>query len=572
LKSLAWKRQQRSMTELSQRPSFFTTQMNSFMAEKTTPNTLLRFNVNGMNIQSDQKAASTETSAVAFGTSISGSAFPPEWTAASTETSAVAFGTRDPRPSTSSSGSAFPRGPDRKLVQNLMERSAAQSGVRLPSPSAGPVRQFSPAPSPVQSVPTWQPPSSPRMTSMDSSRVAMNRDSSSATLIQGGSATFSATPAPARSGSMGVRTGFAPGRGSGNYPVANVPFGGSGQFPVGGSGNYAVGGLGGSGIYPGGSLPPSWKMGGTSPGLQSPRQAQKTCPGGHPLQAARTPHDACWCSVCGHTFRQGTVLYGCRHCDYDECEQCLAKAAPPRPINGGFPRPPTPVMTWQSLDLPFSHSSSTRRMSGSPVRRNSMSPPVRRTSMSPPVSPPMSPSVPPPVRRMSFAMPHKPNGFSWPVGVDAVPPVQVNNSPERMDRSPRARSPRNVRFLKSVEPLDTTYMRALEAPQPDLKNNFLSAADLDSARSVTPVQKSQSFERRRALALINRDISNGIIVDVDVLSARATKREIYGMPNEMDQNRHNFSRSDHRRQNKPAAAEDDHRSFWESGICCCADD
>ena len=51
---------------------------------------------------------------------------------------------------------------------------------------------------------------------------------------------------------------------------------------------------------------------------------QTKCPSGHDLLPYETPEDDFLCSVCECEFSMGTILYGCRPCDYDLCRECLA--------------------------------------------------------------------------------------------------------------------------------------------------------------------------------------------------------------------------------------------------------
>ena len=55
--------------------------------------------------------------------------------------------------------------------------------------------------------------------------------------------------------------------------------------------------------------------------LQTP---QTKCPEGHDLIPFESEEDDFLCSVCECEFPMGTVLYGCRACDYDLCRECLA--------------------------------------------------------------------------------------------------------------------------------------------------------------------------------------------------------------------------------------------------------
>jgi hypothetical protein len=50
--------------------------------------------------------------------------------------------------------------------------------------------------------------------------------------------------------------------------------------------------------------------------------APHNCPAGHRLLGAHVPRPGFTCDVCGVRVRQGTLLYGCRPCNSDECEVC----------------------------------------------------------------------------------------------------------------------------------------------------------------------------------------------------------------------------------------------------------
>mmetsp|Transcript_4906 Transcript_4906/g.6848 ORF Transcript_4906/g.6848 Transcript_4906/m.6848 type:complete len:293 (+) Transcript_4906:112-990(+) len=47
------------------------------------------------------------------------------------------------------------------------------------------------------------------------------------------------------------------------------------------------------------------------------------CDNGHKLKEYSTPGDGYTCDVCGESKSSGTVLFGCRICDYDKCSNCL---------------------------------------------------------------------------------------------------------------------------------------------------------------------------------------------------------------------------------------------------------
>lgn len=49
---------------------------------------------------------------------------------------------------------------------------------------------------------------------------------------------------------------------------------------------------------------------------------QKLCPGNHALESYKTKYDDYSCSHCEKKFPRGTILRGCRICDYDTCVTC----------------------------------------------------------------------------------------------------------------------------------------------------------------------------------------------------------------------------------------------------------
>jgi len=52
----------------------------------------------------------------------------------------------------------------------------------------------------------------------------------------------------------------------------------------------------------------------------------KLCLVGHELKPHRTPSCRWWCSKCLKQVPEGTRLFGCRICNYDECWACLSAA------------------------------------------------------------------------------------------------------------------------------------------------------------------------------------------------------------------------------------------------------
>jgi len=64
--------------------------------------------------------------------------------------------------------------------------------------------------------------------------------------------------------------------------------------------------------------------------LRSPTEkppVTSNCPGMHGLWWFRTPDRGWWCSRCQREHPTGTSFYGCRSCDYDECEACARAPA-----------------------------------------------------------------------------------------------------------------------------------------------------------------------------------------------------------------------------------------------------
>merc|ERR1712130_36169 len=52
------------------------------------------------------------------------------------------------------------------------------------------------------------------------------------------------------------------------------------------------------------------------------------CAGKHGLVKFPTPQDGWYCSKCDYEFPKGTMLYGCRKCDYDLCAKCNGNNVP----------------------------------------------------------------------------------------------------------------------------------------------------------------------------------------------------------------------------------------------------
>jgi len=59
-----------------------------------------------------------------------------------------------------------------------------------------------------------------------------------------------------------------------------------------------------------------------------PPKLASNCPGNHGLMLFSTETSGWWCSVCEKEHPKGAAFYGCRECDYDECERCATAGAP----------------------------------------------------------------------------------------------------------------------------------------------------------------------------------------------------------------------------------------------------
>jgi hypothetical protein len=79
------------------------------------------------------------------------------------------------------------------------------------------------------------------------------------------------------------------------------------------------------------ALPTTAEVKEASPAARTPtsKSVFSNCPGCHGLRLFNTPDPGWWCSVCEKEHPQGASFYGCRTCDYDECEKC---AMTPRPV------------------------------------------------------------------------------------------------------------------------------------------------------------------------------------------------------------------------------------------------
>jgi hypothetical protein len=58
----------------------------------------------------------------------------------------------------------------------------------------------------------------------------------------------------------------------------------------------------------------------------------RKCTVGHDLKPHRTPSNRWWCSKCSRQVSQGTRLFGCRICNYDECWSCISTSSTEMPV------------------------------------------------------------------------------------------------------------------------------------------------------------------------------------------------------------------------------------------------
>lgn len=120
----------------------------------------------------------------------------------------------------------------------------------------------------------------------------------------------------------------------------------------------------------------------------------RQCPAKHALESFQTPDVGWWCSVCKKPQAKGVTFFGCRRCDYDECEGCArAQAKPVKKIvktSSGThsERSSTSVKATQASPVPAAQVS----------RESPRSPPHQSPRQSPRASP-LRASSPPATRR-----------------------------------------------------------------------------------------------------------------------------------------------------------------------------
>ena len=85
---------------------------------------------------------------------------------------------------------------------------------------------------------------------------------------------------------------------------------------------YAVGGVGGGGDD---NDDDDFVM--RTGGKKSAKRSVKClrCPKNHPAEFHFTSHSSFRCDTCGSKVEEGQPMYGCRRCDWDECEECTNK-------------------------------------------------------------------------------------------------------------------------------------------------------------------------------------------------------------------------------------------------------
>ena len=50
--------------------------------------------------------------------------------------------------------------------------------------------------------------------------------------------------------------------------------------------------------------------------------SSKHCPRNHPLTIEATDDETYYCNLCLASYPEGTMMYSCRQCNYDECFHC----------------------------------------------------------------------------------------------------------------------------------------------------------------------------------------------------------------------------------------------------------
>ena len=134
----------------------------------------------------------------------------------------------------------------------------------------------------------------------------------------------------------------------------------------------------------------------------------KNCPGQHGLTRFSTPRSSFRCDVCKKGFPTGTMLYGCRRCNYDVCQSCISPSKPmkttttpitfvpksvtPKPA----PAPEDPNASAQNKSFPSLSSlhASLPVIRPTPVPIHMASSPISPIPMATPSSSPDDPNAP----------------------------------------------------------------------------------------------------------------------------------------------------------------------------------
>lgn len=79
------------------------------------------------------------------------------------------------------------------------------------------------------------------------------------------------------------------------------------------------------------------------PVVPKPPTVYSNCPGNHGLKRFNTPEEGWWCSVCEKGHEEGAAFYGCRTCNYDECQHCALAERTRKAKAPQAPTPPAPI-------------------------------------------------------------------------------------------------------------------------------------------------------------------------------------------------------------------------------------
>ena len=109
------------------------------------------------------------------------------------------------------------------------------------------------------------------------------------------------------------------------------------------SSDQIVGSGGGASGAGGGAAAGAVSAAGPTAGAGEPFSAIRDCPGRHGLVAFEVVEDGWECDGCDMAVPEGTVIKGCRTCDYDVCEACASSGTmPTASVHSQTPSPPPP--------------------------------------------------------------------------------------------------------------------------------------------------------------------------------------------------------------------------------------